>query len=115
VTAIQQTSTIADRATLVGETFAGPVAAEVDRDARFPTEALEGMREQGLLSVLVPTELGGPGAPMSEVATAVTALSRHCASTAMIYAMHQIQVACVVRHGHTLRTTRCWFSAHLPD
>ena len=38
---------------------------------------------------------------MSEVAAAVTALSRHCASTAMIYAMHQIQVACLVRHGHT--------------
>ena len=38
---------------------------------------------------------------MSEVGAAVTALSRHCASTAMIYAMHQIQVACVVRHGHS--------------
>jgi acyl-CoA dehydrogenase len=101
VTALQQTSTIADRAALVGETVAGPAAAEVDREARFPSEALEALKQQGLLSVLVPTELGGPGAPMSEVAAAVTALSRHCASTAMIYAMHQIQVACLVRHGHS--------------
>ncbi len=28
-------------------------------------------------------------------------LGRHCASTAMIYAMHQIQVACIVRHAGT--------------
>ena len=101
MTALQQTSTIADRAALVGETVAGPASAEVDREARFPSEALEALRQQGLMSVLVPTELGGPGAPMSEVAAAVTALSRHCASTAMIYAMHQIQVACLVRHGHS--------------
>ena len=92
MTAVQQTLTIAERAALVGETVAGPAADEVDREARFPVEALEALKQQGLLGVLVPTELGGPGASMSEVASAVTALSRHCASTAMIYAMHQIQV-----------------------
>jgi acyl-CoA dehydrogenase len=101
VTSIQETSTIADRAAFVGESAAGPASDEVDREARFPTEALDALRQQGLLSVLVPTELGGAGAQMSEVGAAVTALSRHCASTAMIYAMHQIQVACVVRHGHS--------------
>jgi len=26
-------------------------------------------------------------------------LARHCASTAMIFAMHQIEIACLVRHG----------------
>jgi acyl-CoA dehydrogenase len=99
VTALRQTSTIADRAASVGETVAGPASDEVDRQARFPSEAFEALKEASLLSVLVPTELGGPGAPMSEVAASVTALSRHCASTAMIYAMHQMQVACMARHG----------------
>jgi acyl-CoA dehydrogenase len=52
-----------------------------------------------MLSVLVPTDLGGAGASITQVAAAVEELGRHCASTAMIYAMHQIQVASIVRHG----------------
>jgi acyl-CoA dehydrogenase len=59
------------------------------------------MRDAGLLACLVPTEFGGPGAALSEVAESVRVLSGHCASTAMIYAMHQIQVACMMRHGNS--------------
>ncbi|MFZ0666788.1 MAG: acyl-CoA dehydrogenase family protein [Acidimicrobiales bacterium] len=92
---------IRDRARFVAETYAGPASTEVDRDARFPIEAIQALRADGLLGVLIPPELGGPGVSMSEVADSVTELSRHCASTAMIYAMHQIQVACIVRHGHS--------------
>ena len=54
-----------------------------------------------LLSVLVPTNLGGDGVTISRVAEACAALARSCASTAMIYAMHQMQVACLVRHGRS--------------
>lgn len=101
MTTVESKTSIAERAAYVAEVFAGPASTEVDRDARFPREAIEGLREQGLLGTLVPTEFGGPGASMSEVGLAVTALSRRCASTAMIYAMHQIQVACIVRHGNS--------------
>lgn len=83
----------------IGQEIAGPVADEVDRSARFPSEALDALRTERLMSVLVPEPLGGNGCGISETARAVSALSRHCASTAMIYAMHQIQVACLVRHG----------------
>jgi acyl-CoA dehydrogenase len=92
---------VQERATYVAETVAGPASTEVDRDARFPIEAINALRDEGLLGILVPREQGGQGSSMSEVAEAVTALSRQCASTAMIYAMHQIQVACIVRHGHS--------------
>ncbi|MDQ1508750.1 MAG: acyl-CoA dehydrogenase, partial [Actinomycetota bacterium] len=85
----------------IGSKVAGPVAAEVDRDARFPAEAIEALRAERMLSVLVPTELGGAGATITQVAAAVEALGRHCASTAMVYAMHQIQVASIVRHGRS--------------
>jgi acyl-CoA dehydrogenase len=101
VTAVEQTTSIARRAASIAENVAGPYAQEVDEEARFPAEAMSALKDEGLLGVLVPSELGGPGASMSEVAEAVTALSHQCASTAMIYAMHQIQVACLVRHGHT--------------
>ena len=36
---------------------------------------------------------------VADVADVCYALGRACASTAMIYAMHQTKVACVVRHG----------------
>ncbi len=80
---------------------AAPAADEVDREARFPREAIAALRAERMLSVLVPVELGGAGAGIADVASAVEALGRHCASTAMVYAMHQIQVASLVRHGRS--------------
>ncbi len=88
-------------ATRIGEEVAGPASDDVDRRARFPSEAVEALRAAKLMSVLVPGELGGDGARLGEVAEAVGALARHCASTAMIYAMHQMQAACLVRHGRS--------------
>lgn len=85
----------------IGEEVAGPAADDVDRKARFPSEAVEALRGAQMLSVLVPTALGGEGASFEQVADAVEALARHCASTAMVYAMHQMQVACLVRHGRS--------------
>ena len=49
---------------------------------------------------MIPVEFGGFGASISDVADICYTLGRACASTAMIYAMHQTKVACVVRHGH---------------
>lgn len=86
-------------ASRIGAETVGPAAREVDRGARFPSEAFEALRAAQMLSVLVPMELGGAGARLVDVAQATEALGRHCASTGLIYAMHQIQVACIVRHG----------------
>lgn len=84
---------------VVGRDVAGPAADEVDREARFPAEAIEALRAEGLLSCLVPVRLGGQGASVATVGAATAALARHCASTAMIFAMHNLQVACLVRHS----------------
>jgi acyl-CoA dehydrogenase len=74
-------------------------AVAVDRDARFPDEAIDAVRAQRLLGILVPRELGGEGASVSDVVDICYVLGRGCASTAMVFAMHQIMVACLVRHG----------------
>jgi acyl-CoA dehydrogenase len=73
-------------------------ADEVDRDARFPVEAVTALREAHVLSALVPQELGGAGVSMSALARAARDLGRACSATAMVFAMHQIQVATIVRH-----------------
>jgi acyl-CoA dehydrogenase len=74
-------------------------AVAVDREARFPQEAIAAARSQRLLGITVPPDLGGEGASISDVVDVCYTLGRACASTAMIYAMHQTKVALVVRHG----------------
>ena len=74
-------------------------AAEVDSAPRFPTEALAAVKAQRLLGILVPRSLGGEGATIREVADVCFRLGQACSSAAMIYAMHQVKVACLVRHG----------------
>jgi acyl-CoA dehydrogenase len=74
-------------------------AEAVDAQARFPHESFEAAREQRLLGIMVPTELGGEGASVSDVADLCYILGRSCGSTAMIFAMHQIMVAILVRHA----------------
>ncbi len=98
-------SDLLERATRVATTAAGPFADDVDAEARFPSEAMEAIRSEGLMSALIPRELGGAGATITEVAEITKILGEHCSSTALIFAMHQMQVACIVRHGHneTLR------------
>ncbi|MFI5011309.1 MAG: acyl-CoA dehydrogenase family protein [Hyphomicrobiales bacterium] len=74
-------------------------AVAVDEAARFPEEAIAAAREQRLLGIMVPQELGGEGASVSDGVDICYRLGRACSSTAMIYAMHQTKVACLVRHG----------------
>jgi acyl-CoA dehydrogenase len=83
----------------IGAGAAAPAADAVDRDARFPHEAFAALREARLLGALVPTALGGLGRSIGDVAAMCEALGHHCANAAMVFAMHQIQVACLVHHG----------------
>jgi acyl-CoA dehydrogenase len=83
----------------VGGEVAARHADDVDRAARFPKEALDALKERRLLGIQVPESEGGPGVGIADVVSICHVLGQYCASTAMIYAMHQIQVSCVVRHG----------------
>jgi len=73
-------------------------AVDVDEVARFPSEACAALKQQRLLGVMVSRDLGGEGASIADVADICYVLGQACASTGMIYAMHQIKVACVTRH-----------------
>jgi acyl-CoA dehydrogenase len=74
-------------------------AAAVDAEARFPSEAFAEIRRQKLLGIQVPASLGGEGASLDELADVCFALGQACGSTGLIYAMHQIKIACIVRHS----------------
>lgn len=85
----------------IGADVAGPAAADVDLRARFPHEAVDAFREAGLLAAMVPVELGGMGARASEMAGAVRAVAAHCCSSALVLAMHSMEISNLARHGTT--------------
>jgi acyl-CoA dehydrogenase len=74
-------------------------AEGVDRDARFPHAALDAARRYKILGAQIPVEFGGEGASIFDITEMCYTLGRACASTAMIVAMHQTKIACLVRHG----------------
>jgi acyl-CoA dehydrogenase len=80
-------------------TVAARDADDVDRAARFPKAAIDAAREQKLLGAQIPRAFGGYGASIFDIAEICYTLGRACSSTAMIHAMHQTKVACLVRHG----------------
>ena len=80
-------------------TVAAEFAEAVDRDARFPQEAIDALKQEGLLGMMVPAALGGEQATTGDVVDVCYALGRACSSTGMIFAMHQVKAACVVDHG----------------
>ena len=71
----------------------------MDAQAAFPGVAFAEIRRQRLLGIMVPRELDGEGASLADVIDVCYALGQVCASTALIYAMHQIKMACIIRHS----------------
>jgi acyl-CoA dehydrogenase len=93
-----------DRSSFLQRTAAVAAAAAaeaeaVDRDARFPAAAIDAARAQQLLGIQIPVAFGGYGASIFDITDMCYTLGRACSSTAMIFAMHQTKVACLVRHG----------------
>jgi alkylation response protein AidB-like acyl-CoA dehydrogenase len=70
----------------------GPVfeerAAGYDRDATFPFENFDDLRERGLLGLCVPVEYGGMGATLADYARVSAEIGRHCGATALTFNMH---------------------------
>jgi acyl-CoA dehydrogenase len=73
-------------------------ALDVDAAARFPAESFAAAKSQRLLGIMVPKALGGEGRSIGDVADVCYQLGQACSSTGMIFAMHQIKIACVTRH-----------------
>ena len=95
----------------IATNLAAPEAADVDARARFPQATVEALRGARVLSAAVPKELGGAGCGMRELALLCAALAQACGSSAMVLAMHYIQVACLARHGRD----SAFFRGYLQD
>jgi short/branched chain acyl-CoA dehydrogenase len=65
-----------------------PLAEELDRESRFPTELVAGMAELGLMGMTIPEEYGGASADTVAYAIAVEELTRIDSSVAITMAAH---------------------------
>jgi short/branched chain acyl-CoA dehydrogenase len=65
-----------------------PLAEELDRESRFPTELVAGMAELGLMGMTIPEEYGGAGTDTVAYAIAVEELTRIDSSVAITMAAH---------------------------
>ena len=70
------------------EAEVAPIAAEVDRDHRFPHELLPKMADLNIMGMPFPEKVGGAGADEVSYVIAVEELSRACASTGVILSAH---------------------------
>ncbi len=70
------------------ETEVTPIAAELDRDHRFPRELLPRLAEMNLMGMPYPEKEGGAGADYVSYVISIEELSRACASTAVIVSAH---------------------------
>ncbi|MDQ6771802.1 MAG: acyl-CoA dehydrogenase family protein [Candidatus Dormibacteraeota bacterium] len=63
-------------------------AADVDREHRFPREAIVEARALGLMGMLIPPEFEGAGLDHLAFTIAIEEIARECASTAVIVDVH---------------------------
>jgi short/branched chain acyl-CoA dehydrogenase len=89
----------------------GPLAEELDRESRFPTELVAGMAELGLMGMTIPEEYGGAGADTVAYAIAVEELTRVDSSVAITMAAHHSLGTLPIFYFGTEEQRRRW----LPD
>lgn len=77
-----------------------PMADELDKTGRFPKETIQQLAEMGVMGLNIPEEYGGAG--MDEVCKilAISEISRCCASTAEIVAVHLLVNDIILRFGN---------------
>jgi butyryl-CoA dehydrogenase len=65
-----------------------PIAAELDKEARWPTEIVAGLAELGYMGMAVPAEYGGAGLDHVSYVLAMEEISRACASCGVIMSVN---------------------------
>jgi alkylation response protein AidB-like acyl-CoA dehydrogenase len=82
-----------DRARAVAEASVAPFAAEVDANARYPSEGVEGMRAAGLFGACFPEEVGGLGLGTLGMVLAVEEVAKYCASSGLVLTLSRLATA----------------------
>jgi alkylation response protein AidB-like acyl-CoA dehydrogenase len=79
-----------DAVRLLADERIAPRAASIDRDGTFPWDVKELLASHDVLALPFPTEYGGLGADLLTICLAIEAISRVCASSGLILAVHEL-------------------------
>lgn len=91
-----------------------PLAAELDREQRYPWEHIPVLTEAGLAGMFVDTEYGGSGASMTATCAVMEEVAGACASTAAILSVHVLG-AFPIMHAGTEEQKRRYLGALAMD
>lgn len=86
----------------IAETAAETIAAEAERTDRtreFPSTSLRALGAAGGLGLVIPAGQGGAGGGLATLAEACESVGAACASTGMVFLMHQVTAAVIARGG----------------
>jgi len=97
-----------DAVRLLADEQIAPRAAEIDRTAEFPTDVRELLAAHDILGLPFPAEYGGVGADLLTVCLAVEAISRVCATSALILAVQELGALPLLLAGSPEQKQR-WF------
>src|SRR5689334_19662901 len=88
-----------DTARDIAQNLLAPHAAEWDREARFPKEALAELGKLGFLGMLVPPEYGGGGADHVGYALAIEEIAAGDGATSTILSVNSLCCGVVMQYG----------------
>jgi butyryl-CoA dehydrogenase len=89
------------------ETAVRPIAAAIDREARFPHETVKRMGELGLMGIAFPEKWGGSGADAVSYVLALEEIARVCASHAVVMSVNNsLYGDPVYKHGTDAQRAR---------
>ncbi len=79
-----------EKARAIAEKVVKPIAAECDRESKYPWPVMEALKEAGLSGAWIPKEYGGAGAGLLNLCIIVEELSRVDGGTGVAYAVNAL-------------------------
>jgi len=99
-----------DAVRVLADEQVAPRAAEIDRTGAFPEDLRRLLADHDVLALPFPTEHGGLGGELLSICLAVEQLSRACATTGLILAVHELGSLPITLAGTPEQQAR-WFPA----
>jgi len=76
-----------------------PIAAEIDKEHRFPRKTFESLSQYGFVSIGFPKEYGGTGEDKIAQLIVVEEIAKVCVATSSILSIHQSAANCINSFG----------------
>ncbi|UUV19999.1 acyl-CoA dehydrogenase family protein (plasmid) [Fusobacteria bacterium ZRK30] len=76
-----------------------PIAEHNDKIGKFPRELINKMGKSGLMGMIIPKEFGGQGADTVAYSMGIAEVSRACAATGTIMAVHSMSMTPILKFG----------------